>query len=228
MEKQYSLCLKVLRRLKDAGLLDEAMVIGSWCIYFYRDYFAELDYASSIRTRDIDFLLPRRLRFKDKIDLPELFKDLGFVIDFSPKGAMRLVHPELIIDFLVPERWKGDDNPYPMPQLGLNAQKLRFMEVLLENPLKIKVEDFTLTLPHPAAFALQKLIISWRRLKEEKKLKERQEGIRILNLLVAKGETNRIKDIFNFFPRKWKMSVVRALEASDAMDLFKILSRINS
>jgi hypothetical protein len=94
--------------------------------------------------------------------------------------------------------------------------------------LKIKVEDFTLTLPHPAAFALQKLIISWRRLKEEKKLKERQEGIRILNLLVAKGETNRIKDIFNFFPRKWKMSVVRALEASDAMDLFKILSRINS
>jgi len=110
-------------------------------------------------------------KLKDKIDLPELLKDLGFVIDFSPKDALRLVHPELIIDFLVPERWKGDDNPYPMPQLGLNAQKLRFLEVLLENPLKIKVEDFMLTLPHPAAFALQKLIISWRRLKEEKKLK---------------------------------------------------------
>jgi len=47
VEKQYNLCLKVLRRLKDAGLLDEAMVIGSWRIYFYRDYFAELDYASS-------------------------------------------------------------------------------------------------------------------------------------------------------------------------------------
>jgi len=225
VEKQYSLCLKVLRRLKEAGVLDEAMVIGSWCIYFYRDYFAEPDYTSTIRTRDIDFLLPRRLKSIDKIDLPELFKDLGFVIDFSPKGALRLVHPELIIDFLVPERGKGDDNPFPMPQLGLNAQKLRFLEVLLEHPMKIKVDDFTLTLPHPAAFALQKLIISWRRSKEEKKLKERQEGIRMLNLLVTKGETNSIISIFNTFPRKWKTSIVRALEVSDATDLFKILSQ---
>jgi len=211
--------------MQEAGVLDEAMVIGSWCIYFYRDYFAETDYTSSIRTRDIDFLLPRHLKFKGEIDLAELFKDLGFVIDFSPKGAFRLVHPELIIDFLVPERGEGDDNPYPLPQLGLNAQKLRFLEILLENPMKIEVDDFTLTLPHPAAFALQKLIISWRRPKEEKKLKERQEGIRILNLLVTKGETNSIINIFDSFPRNWKMSIVRALEASDAMDLFKILSQ---
>ena len=93
------------------------------------------------------------------------------------------------------------------------------------NPMKIKVDDFTLTLPHPAAFALQKLIISWRRSKEEKKLKERQEGIRMLNLLVTKGETNTIISIFNTFPRKWKTSIVRALEVSDAMELFKILSQ---
>lgn len=49
-----------------------------------------------------------------------------------------------------------------------------------------------------------------------------------MNFLVAKEETNRIMDIFNSFPRKWKMSVVRALEVSDAMELFKILSKINS
>lgn len=49
-----------------------------------------------------------------------------------------------------------------------------------------------------------------------------------MNLLVAKGETKRIMEIFNSFPRKWKMSVVRALEVSYAMELFKILSKINS
>jgi hypothetical protein len=105
----------------------------------------------------------------------------------------------------------------------VNAQKLRFLEILLDNSIKIEVDDLTLNLPHPAAFALQKLIISWRRPKEEKRLKERQEGIRILNSLITKGETDRIIDIFNRFPRRWKSSILRALELSDATDLSKIL-----
>ncbi len=45
-----------------------------------------------------------------------------------------------------------------------------------------------LNVPHPAAFALQKLIISSRRMKKEKGIKERQEAIRIMNCLIAKGE----------------------------------------
>ena len=109
--------------------------------------------------------------------------------------------------------------------MGLSAQKLRFLEILLENPMKIEVDNFTLTLPHPAAFALQKLIISWRRPKEEKRLKERQEGIRILNSLITKGETDSVINILNTFPRRWKSSILRALELSDAMDLFKMLSQ---
>jgi hypothetical protein len=226
VEKQYSLCLKVLRRLKEAGVLDEMMVIGSWCIYFYKNYFTEADYTSSIRTRDIDFLIPRRLKRKSHIDLPVLFEDLGFVVDLSRKGAFRLVHPELIIDFVVSEKGKGDVRPFPIPQLGLNAQKLRFLEILLENPMKIEVDDFTITLPHPAAFALHKLIISWRRPKEEKRLKERREGIRILNSLITKGETDRIIDIFNRFPRRWKSSILRALEISEATDLINMFSRV--
>lgn len=58
MEKQYDLCLEVLRRLQKVGVLREVMIIGSWCIYFYRNYFSDIDYTSSIRTRDIDFLVP--------------------------------------------------------------------------------------------------------------------------------------------------------------------------
>ena len=34
MEKKYALCLEVLRRIEKAGILNEIMVIGSWCIYF--------------------------------------------------------------------------------------------------------------------------------------------------------------------------------------------------
>ncbi len=61
MEKQYDLCLEVLRRLQKAGVLREVMIIGSWCIYFYRNYFSDIEYTSSIRTRDLDFLVPKKI-----------------------------------------------------------------------------------------------------------------------------------------------------------------------
>ncbi len=58
-KKQYELCLKVLKRLDKAGILDNFVLIGSWCVYFYKEYFAEVRYIdlAAIRTRDIDLLI---------------------------------------------------------------------------------------------------------------------------------------------------------------------------
>lgn len=60
MEKsQYSLCLEVLRRLEVDGILSDVILIGSWCMVFYKKYFSGYNYAPSIRTRDIDFFVPK-------------------------------------------------------------------------------------------------------------------------------------------------------------------------
>jgi len=66
MEKIYGLCLKVLKRLQKSGVLSQIIIIGSWCQYFYKDYFVNVEYTSSIRTRDIDFLVPVPPKFKNK------------------------------------------------------------------------------------------------------------------------------------------------------------------
>jgi hypothetical protein len=58
VEKRYALCLDVLRRFQDVGILQEVILIGSWCLLFYREYFEGMKYTSAIRTRDIDFLVP--------------------------------------------------------------------------------------------------------------------------------------------------------------------------
>ena len=115
MKNQYDLCLEVLSRLQKADVLEQIVVIGSWCIYFYKNYFIDIEYSSSIRTRDIDFLVPIPTKFKKKTDIPEMLKDLGFIEDFHRKGLIRLNHPELIIEFLVPEKGRGRDTPYPLP-----------------------------------------------------------------------------------------------------------------
>jgi len=38
MIKNYALCNEVLKRFRDSGILENIIVIGSWCIYFYKDY----------------------------------------------------------------------------------------------------------------------------------------------------------------------------------------------
>ena len=57
MEKdQYKLCAEVFSRLDAAGILRNCVLIGSWCIPFYKDYFSGISYQKSIKTRDIDFI----------------------------------------------------------------------------------------------------------------------------------------------------------------------------
>lgn len=126
-EKQIDLLFKVLRILDEKGVLEHLVIVGSWCIYFYRFYFNKKQPIASLRTRDVDFLVPDPKSLKIDVDLPDLLKYLGFIVDYrGEQGYMRLIHPEFFIEFLVPERGKGIDRAFPLPHLGLNAQALRY------------------------------------------------------------------------------------------------------
>ncbi|MDD5079065.1 MAG: hypothetical protein PHH68_01905 [Candidatus Omnitrophica bacterium] len=93
MEKQqYKLCLEVLRRLDKTGVLKNLILVGSWCVPFYQEYFKTIKYSSFIRSRDIDFMVPKSIKLKAKVDLAELLRDLGFVIGFQGReGYIRLL-----------------------------------------------------------------------------------------------------------------------------------------
>jgi hypothetical protein len=133
---QYRLCEEILRRLQDAGVLDGLVVAGSWCVVFYEAYFDSKDFTPTIRTRDLDLAVPVPTRFSAKTDIAELLGDLGFVTDFRGKeGYMRLMHPDLILEFLVPERGRGSDEAFDIPELGVNAQRLRFLDLSLTDTI---------------------------------------------------------------------------------------------
>ena len=216
MEKnQYKLCFEVLRRFNKVGILDGLILIGSWCLFFYKDYFKKTPYIdiTALKTRDMDFLVPIPPKIKKSVDVPELLKDLGFVMDFKgSKGYIKLDHPDLILEFLVPEIGRGSDRPYKLPQLGMNATSLRFLSFLIDNVMRVKVEDFYINVPHPANFALHKLIIFQRRTREDKALKDKNTAIEILKALSNKGEERLIRKTLKSIPEKWKRKVVKGLE----------------
>ena len=213
------LCREVLRRLDDAGVLRDIVLIGSWCAYFYKDYFLDRNYLSTLRTRDVDFLISTPPKFRTQVDVAALLKDLGFIADIGSNGLVRLTHPELIIDFLVPEKGRGGSEPYPIKALGINAQPLRFVNLLLSETITINSQGISLKLPHPVPYAFQKLIIShWRR-NLQKREKDRLQAVQVLRAVVDQGDNARIKMTFRALPPKWRKAILDSLKAEKAEDL---------
>ena len=225
-KKQYELCLEILRRFNKSGLLKDFILIGSWCIVFYKDYFSTQPYIDyvAMKTRDIDFLIEAPSKIKEKVNIPALLKDLGFVTTFiGNKGYIKLDHPDLILEFLVPEKGRGMDKPLPLPKLGVNAVALRFLSFLTDKTIKAKVEDFYVNLPHPANFALHKLIVFQRRKNVDKIAKDKQAAIEILKALIEKGHAKIIKNTFDATLPKWRQKIINGLEKSGEKELLDIL-----
>lgn len=223
-KKTYNLCLKVLKKLNEAGLLKHVILIGSWAIYFYKDYFKSAAYSTFIRTRDIDFLVPIPFKLKENFNVFELVEDLGFLEEHKgSKGYIKLKHPDLTIEFLVPERGRGSDKPYPIPQLGINAVALRYLDFLAANTITVNFSGLKITLPHPAAYALHKFIIFKRRLRIDKHDRDIEGALRVFRQLIKHNEHDTIMRIFRKMHKKWQATIIKNLESIEEFEIMDIL-----
>ncbi len=210
-DNQIDLLFKVLKILDDEGVLEHLIIVGSWCIYFYGLYFRKKHPIATLRTRDVDFLVPEPKALMVHLDLPELLKPLGFLVEYrGNEGYIRLVHPEIFIEFLVPQKGRGIDRAFPLSNLGLNAQALRFMDVLFMETVDLNVKGITIKLPHPVCFTLHKIIIFTRRSREKRK-KEVEQIDRMLDLLKKEDRDLLLRRFFNRLHPKWQKRVINNL-----------------
>jgi hypothetical protein len=168
--------------------------------------------------------VPLPLGIKNRVDIETVLKGLGFVIGFrGPEGYISFNHPELILEFLVADRGAGSDKPYKLDQLGVNAQPLRFLNLLTRKLISVKVGDIRISLPHPALFALHKIIVSEKRSRKEKSFKDLDSAVRIMTALIDKGEANKLKFFFDGFTPKLRKTIVNTLKSNGQLDLAEVL-----
>ena len=211
---QYRLCEEVLRRLHTAGVLDGLVIVGSWCVLFYQAYFGSKSFIPTIRTRDLDLAIPVPTRFSGKTDIADVLDGLGFVVDFRGEhGHMRFMHPDLILEFLVPERGRGSDEAFEIPELGVNAQRLRYLDLSLTDTVTVEFRGLPVRLPHPVRFALHKLIVAERR-STDKAEKDRNQAIMVLRAVRATTEARLITEVYSSLLEKWRRTIKRSLERS--------------
>ena len=85
------------------------------------------------------------------------------------------------------------------------------------------MDSLKVKLPHPARFALHKLLIMGRRQQTEKQEKDKQSAIRILNALIKTDQSLSIKEAFLAMPTKWQNKIKKQLADIPETEIVEVL-----
>lgn len=175
-KEQETIFWKTIYALNDLGILSNIMIIGSWAEYLYPPLF-ETDFIPNIKTRDVDFFY-RNIRLpKVKVPLIATLKEIGYVYD-EVDGISRFYNADLLeLEFLTRILGSGTDGAVEIKPLGIKSEGLRVINILYDFPLEIEKTDengnpFTLTVPEPSVYAVQKILTNPIRQPPEKKAKD--------------------------------------------------------
>lgn len=165
---------KVIRRLSDYGFFNAGgVLIGTHAFLAFGNMLG-VRWGDASRTQDVDFAHAGK---QMAIALPsDIGIDTHGAIESLQMGFLPIVNssgkvggsylssrdPDFQLDFLTPLH-RGADTPYEHPQLKVVLQPLKFMEYLLEDVQQAVLfcaDGAVVTnVPHPARYALHKLIV---------------------------------------------------------------------
>ncbi len=202
---QADIFVQLLREFQKNGILDDVMLIGSWCLSVYRSALRGAQGLPAIRTLDADFLIPNQRALRQDLDVPILLKELGFVpTPYHMSGWVVYDHPELRVEFLVPEQGAGRGSAHSIKKLHVTAQGLRYLNLLADHPRKLTYAGLSICVPEPAAFALQKLIVSQRRSDPVKRQRDVDTAIAVLDYVLSNSrELRALREILRRSPKGW-------------------------
>ena len=163
-----------------------------------------------MRTSDVDFLVSPDQKFKTRLDIGEIFSNIGLEEKFSiNQGYIKYVHPDLEVEFLVPMLGRQIDTPFKLNALKTNAQRLRFLDILIKYSKFVDYSNLKVRVPEPAAYVINKFIVSGCRdnqLKAAKDLKSAKElGEYILS---DKVQRELLQSIYSEYSTNTKKKIV--------------------
>ena len=219
----------ILTRLEKEEVLQNIVLIGGWCPLVYKEYFGNTIEISMQRTTDLDFLVPSPTRIHKDIDVPSILEELGFDKKISLlDGYETYVHPDLEVEFLTPEKGRGQDKPYAIDKLHINAQGLRYLDLIQRHIMQTSYNGVSINVPEPAAYVLHKFIVSDRRKESFKRKKDiataRQLGEYLLEL---NDQRKKMQDIYSNMPDKWKRDLLKIVNTT-SIKIYTFLSSIEA
>mgnify|MGYP000048466849 CR=1 FL=1 len=209
MENSESLFLKIIDKLDSGGVLQDIVLIGSWALPVYREYFDDDPEIPILRTTDVDFLLGMPPNIRSAFDIPAALSEIGFEHEWSLQGDFcKYVHPDLEVEFLIPEYGRGAGRSVAIPTLGIRAQPLRFLSLAYNRSMCVSYHGYNIRVPEPEVFVLLKLLILPRRKDNAKRMKDAYTA-RTLGEFLLKRIDRRVfmQTLFNELPKGWQKKI---------------------
>lgn len=179
------LFLAVLRVLEEAGVLRELVLIGSWCLLFYKEHFNDSELIPAVRTSDVDLLVPWPKRVKRQVDVPALLAGLGFMETTSLlTGYSKFERGDLAVEFLMPLRGDGREQVLKVKSLGITTQGLRYLDYQPDEIVPMSYHGFAVRVPRPELYTLFKFIVHAERKNPAKQLKDLATAQRLSDFLL--------------------------------------------
>ena len=185
-----------IKAFKEIGLLQHVMIIGSWAEYLYSSLF-ETDFMPNLRTRDVDIFYSNINIPKNKINLIQKLKEIGYIYD-EVDGISRFYKDDLLeLEFLTRGMGAGTEGKMDIKPLGITSECLRVINILSNFPRKIEKkgtdgDTYILTVPEPAIYVIQKILTNPIREPPEKKAKD-IAAVKELLYHIEKSEAHKLK-----------------------------------
>lgn len=170
-ENEFLRALLILR-----PYLDQLVIVGGWAAYIFHQYYSsEQPKIGPLGTMDIDLAARKPIPIVQNKTIDELLIEAGYEREMgfsytSPPATKYSLLPEKNFEIEFITNLKGSETKTTLDlQSGLGAQKLRYIDILTENTICVRIADrltdgrevdVTVQVPHPGRFVFQKILAS--------------------------------------------------------------------
>jgi hypothetical protein len=193
---------RVLQALAEAGVFRlGAVLVGTRAFLSYGNMLGVRLEERSPRTEDGDVAQDPRVAValasgQASADVPSVLEDadrsffgVPGLDPRQPSTSFKVRGRDLRVHFLTPRRGAADDEPIPLPRLGVAARPLPFLDYLLEETEQAVIlyrSGVLATVPNPARFALHKLWVASQRpaVQQARARKDRLQASALVGLLL--------------------------------------------
>ena len=179
----------LIREMSRVGFFERSLLIGSWVMPIYQELY-QAHYA--LKTLDVDFAVHiAHLRRQMRADLEKLITGLGFTDYIAAEGIQKFTAGGYEVEFIAQRPVARDIGALQVKEWNVNVIPLPFIGLMIDFSETAELDGFTIRFPIPEAYFLHKLIISQKRPKEPKRLKDLDQCAVLMEVL----DDNRLKEV---------------------------------
>jgi len=223
-EKNADLFLNVIKSLDKAGALKELVLIGSWCLLFYKELFKNSPLIPAVRTMDMDLLVLKPKKKMEPVNVHKILESLDFEAKYHySTGYCKYRHKEFTVEFLMPLKGKGDVGVEEIKSLSINAQGLRYLDFSDKDLMELSYKGLTVRLPRPEIYTLLKFIVHEERKNPEKKDKDLQTAKQLgLYLIGHENHKKSLQATFSSMHKNMQKKLLR-ITSENALEINEVL-----